>query len=187
MFELSVLTVGILELCLFAWGASKWVFLFLFAAWRLAYNLGLGMLLKKQSDSQFIVRKVKEFGFDLTDERKTKSATVDFLIGQVSKKFEPRPYTDVPIEFIAWLLFRGLVDMILVNDFLCYLLFSASFFQYPVNGVSLIDLLRYTCGSVLIAFNLWVKMDAHRVVKDFAWYWGIFLVLVVIRRLFLFD
>jgi len=46
---------------------------------------------------------------------------------------------------------------------------------------------RWVFGWSLIAFNLWVKMDAHRVVKDYAWYWGDAFWLMVMQHDLVFD
>jgi len=75
----------------------------------------------------------------------------------------------MPLEFNAWMLYRSLVDLVLVNDFITYVLFAMAYFVPPEGGMNWTDLLRYGGGAVILLLNVWVKVDAHRVVKDFAW------------------
>lgn len=79
----------------------------------------------------------------------------------------------VPFEFNAWLVFRHMVDLILLNDFTSYCFCAFSWYtDLSTSHSSLFNILRWSCGLVLISFNLVVKWDAHRIVKDYAWNWG---------------
>ena len=74
----------------------------------------------------------------------------------------------VPIDYNAWLVFRGLVDFVLLNDFSTYVMFALAFAELP-TAFSWLEVLRYSAGLALIVFNWFIKIDALRVVKDYAW------------------
>ncbi|KAJ2919580.1 hypothetical protein MD484_g828, partial [Candolleomyces efflorescens] len=81
-------------------------------------------------------------------------------------------FDDLPLEYNTWLLFRQLVDVILINDFLSYCMFAFSCFRIPHDLSGVVHAIRWLGGISLIGFNLWVKVEAHNVVKDYGWYWG---------------
>ncbi|KAJ1558295.1 phosphatidylethanolamine N-methyltransferase, partial [Nowakowskiella sp. JEL0078] len=158
----------------FVYRAPSFVFLSLFVFWRLFYNLGLGFLLRTQSSHHFFVGFCKKAGFGLNNSKR-RNEWVEYLQGELSKKLGKEvEYESLPLEFKSWLLFRSIADLILVNDFASYVMFAISFYKPPNDGLGATDYLRFFGGAVLLLFNFWVKIDAHRVVKDFAWYWGDF-------------
>ncbi|TPX54600.1 phosphatidylethanolamine N-methyltransferase [Powellomyces hirtus] len=157
-------------------------FLAIFIFWRCMYNGGLGVLLNAQSKDRGLVRLAKKIGLGPTNPEKPRTKWAQFLVNQITKKMSkkgaPYDYDAMPLEFNTWILYRGLVDVILVNDFTSYIVFAVSYYQSPEGGYGGMDALRYAAGILMLLFNLWVKTDAHRVVKDFAWYWGDFFFLV---------
>jgi phosphatidylethanolamine N-methyltransferase len=87
------------------------------------------------------------------------------------------------VEYNTWLLFRQVVDIILLNDFLSYVLFAICNLDFlfplfsegqPAGSTHNYGMLflRISGGIALLLFNLWVKTSAHDVVKDYGWYWG---------------
>lgn len=82
-----------------------------------------------------------------------------------------------------WLIFRTLVDLILINDFATYCIFFVAYWEWP-QEIGVFDLIRWIGGVLIIGFNLWVKMDAHRVVKDFAWCMFFLIHTLLIFRIF---
>ena len=152
-----------------------------FIFWRLGYNAGIGWLLHNQSHHKRLVawaKKTKIFNNPANGDQ-PRPALWRFLKTELEKQI-PRDYKfeDAPIEYNTWLLFRRVADTILMSDFISYVLFAAACGGRPQNEKLPMTLARWAGGWALVLFNLWVKLDAHRVVKDFAWYWGDFFFLI---------
>ncbi|SDA05367.1 BZ3501_MvSof-1269-A2-R1_Chr12-1g03351 [Microbotryum saponariae] len=154
---------------------SRYFFLGYFALWRLAYDCGLGVVLKRQSEHRWIVRTVVRQGWmDPSRRPRVHRWVTSELKAKMGADYA---FDAVPIEFNVWIMFRHFVDVILLNDFLSYFFFALSFLQTPPGHSTAFHVLRWIGGVTLILFNLWVKVDAHRIVKDYAtarrsWYWG---------------
>ena len=118
--HLTILTLATLALqgVLF-WWLPRWIagpFFFLyFAFWRAAYDGGLGWVLRKQSEKKWIVRKLRSYGWLAKGEDRSDWA------GWWKKELEAKlgnegyRWNGVPEEFNAWLMFRQLVDIILLK------------------------------------------------------------------------
>ncbi|KAG1474918.1 hypothetical protein G6F56_000049 [Rhizopus delemar] len=180
VFDWATLGTMSIEIALFfllpLW-TKRILFTFIFFFWRLSYNVGLGVLLKKQSDSRGLVRLAKKYKiFD----KEANPRAYHFLQRQLSMNMgADYDFATSPVEYNTWILYRQLVDLILMNDFTSYMCFAFSWFNTtPQSSIFLGNTLRWCGGIFLIIFNIWVKIDAQRVVKDFAWYWGDFFFLI---------
>ena len=153
----------------------------LFLFWRAGYNVGIGILLHLQSHEKFLTRwayKSRIFVNPSTGKNPHPRLWA-FMKRELETKI-PIDYRleDAPLEYNTWLVFRRVVDLILMCDFVSYILFAFACGHRPVNESPLITGTRWAIGISLFLINLWVKLDAHRVVKDFAWYWGDFFYLI---------
>jgi phosphatidylethanolamine N-methyltransferase len=154
-------------------GVPKWVIVSLFLFWRLCYNLGLGFILFKQSNTRWLTKYVH----DELPKHPTLQAIVKALIkNNMGPDYK---YEDCPAEFNAWMAFRGIVDVVLAGDLAFYgsMVLVYTFEQFPAK-VSFLWFISWIVGIICGVFTLWAKIDAYRVVKDFAWYWGDFFFLV---------
>ncbi|KAH7924203.1 hypothetical protein BV22DRAFT_1196127 [Leucogyrophana mollusca] len=173
--HLDILNLSLLgsQLVLFYFlprSVAKIFFLVYFTFWRAAYDAGLGWVLTKQSKKKWIVREVQRLGW-LDENRRpaVRNWIRDQLAGKMGKDYS---FDTLPMEYNTWLLFRQLVDVILLNDFLAYCMFAFACFRVPEDLSLPVHILRWIGGIALIGFNLWVKTEAHNVVKDYGWYWG---------------
>ncbi|KAJ6262042.1 hypothetical protein Dda_2844 [Drechslerella dactyloides] len=177
LLVLAVLAFHISLLFLLPQGWLKPVFMLTFIFWRAGYNLGIGLLLRSQSKYKHLVHwAVKYKIFDKAAHPKLYA----FLKREISTKITSEDYDfdKAPIEYNTWLVFRRLVDLILMCDFVNYVLFAYVATEIPANHKMWLHICRWTAGVILFLFNVWVKLDAHRVVKDYAWYWGDFFFMI---------
>ncbi|KAI7502933.1 Phosphatidylethanolamine [Hortaea werneckii] len=157
------------------------VFAVTFLFWRTCYNFGIGWLLHSQSHHKRLLAWAKKS--KIFENPETGDNPRPFLYKFLKQEMEshiPKDYKfeEAPIEYNTWLLFRRVVDLILMSDFTSYCLFAIACGGRPDGEKLPMTIARWVGGILLIIFNLWVKLDAHRVVKDFAWYWGDFFYLI---------
>ena len=178
---LVILSAHVLLLWQLPAGAKIPVFAVVYLFWRACYNAGIGWLLHNQSHHNTLVRwaeKTKVFVNPATG-KNPHPKVYDLIKRELETKIRADySFEKAPIEYNTWLVFRRLVDLILMCDFTSYCLFAIACSHHPISEGILMTTLRWSAGIVLFLFNLWVKLDAHRVVKDFAWYWGDFFYLL---------
>lgn len=157
------------------------VFAVVFLFWRACYNVGIGYLLRVQSNHRQMETWAKQWKLfeNPASGNNPRPWLYDLLKSELEAKIpEDYKFEEAPIEYNTWLVFRRVVDLILMCDFSSYCLFAIACGSQPANESFFMFVARWTTGLVLFGFNLWVKLDAHRVVKDYAWYWGDFFYLI---------
>lgn len=156
-------------------------FAVVFLFWRASYNAGIGYLLLVQSHHRRLVAWAKKSKIFLDPKNGgNPHATIYYFLKRELETKIPQGYKfeEAPIEYNTWLVFRRVVDLILMCDFVSYCLFAMACGGRPLGEGASLTTLRWISGLILFGFNLWVKLDAHRVVKDYAWYWGDFFYLI---------
>jgi len=162
---------------------SKWYHIVWFFIWRCGYDLGLGFLLSAQSQRRTITKwyiKHRCISTPASTSITTPPATtwkhmlLDHLARSQLPHDHPVPILQYPVAFRSWLVFKSLVNFILVQDGLNYILLAIKVWKWPYDGITAMLLVRYTFGIILSVFNLWAKQDAHRCIGSYSWYWGDF-------------
>lgn len=178
---LTVLAWHVALLYILPRSASIPIFAIVFLFWRAAYNAGIGWLLHMQSHHKRLIAWAKRS--HIFEDPKSGKNPHPQLYKLLKREMETKiakdyKFEEAPIEYNTWLLFRRVVDLILMSDFTAYCCFAIACGGRPVGESMAMTLARWVCGIALVLFNLWVKLDAHRVVKDYAWYWGDFFYLI---------
>lgn len=140
-------------------GSSVGAFVAQSLFWRLGYNVGLGFVLYSQSSGERLTALVR------------KMLAANNWATRSLRLFYPAQYDAYPVEFRAWMVFRCLVDIVLGLDVISFVTLCWRCWE-PIDGV--LDALSIFVGVLLFGAALWVKIDAHKVVGDYAWHWGDF-------------
>ena len=180
-FVIAIMALHILLAYLLPSGWKRPVLAITFLCWRASYNIGIGILLHIQSNHRRLVSLARRW--ELFEDPSTGKNPRPWLYNLLKRELEAKipedyEFEKAPIEYNTWLVFRRFVDLILMCDFVSYCLFAIVCGHVPQDENILAGIGRWLLGIALFGFNVWVKLDAHRVVKDFAWYWGDFFYLI---------
>lgn len=135
-----------------------------FIFWRLMYNGFLGVLLRNQSRHRSFSRWYKR-------QREADSLVARLLCKMVDGSIGPAnaaKLPSLPADYQAWLAFREVAEAILNLDTGCFVLVVIRYFEAP----TLTSLITYPLAIALCLLSMYAKLDALRVLGDFAWFWG---------------
>ncbi|KAG9244687.1 phospholipid methyltransferase-domain-containing protein [Calycina marina] len=181
LLVLAIMAGHIIALYLLPSYLKRPVFAILFLFWRGCYNIGIGYLLQIQSHHRRLItwaRRMHLFTNPETGDN-PRPWLYKLIKSELQTKIpEDYKFEDAPIEYNTWLVFRRVVDLILMCDFVSYCLFAIACGGSSKSEPLTQSIARWSGGIFLVGINLWIKLDAHRVVKDYAWYWGDFFYLI---------
>ena len=156
----SLLTLTLLAAnatCIALAGWSKWPHVAYFLFFRLSYDVGLGALLRAQSEhatfTRWYDRQLQAVG-GVRSSHWLARLFHHLAASQIARS-SSQPPVDVdcyPTAFRAWLVYKNLVNVILINDGLNYLLLGIKCFHLPTQLTWLVAL-QYAVGLFLGVFN----------------------------------
>lgn len=129
ILNLTLLGLQIVLFLILPKSLTKPFFFIYFAFWRMAYDVGLGWVLTKQSKRKWIVREIQKLGWlDETRRPEIRNWIGKQLAGKMGKDYSfnvssswsflhilAHNLQNLPLEYNTWLLFRQLVDIILLK------------------------------------------------------------------------
>jgi len=153
----------------FAFGTPIWFHIIWFLFFRGCYNVGLGYLLHVQSNYDQITTWYRDYA------KKQPQSTIGSLFNKLIDGGLPKGQTqkDFPDEFNAWILYKSIVNISLVNDSTSYFLLGMRCLETP-ESITVGLILQYLLAAALSIFFIWAKYDSHRCIGTYCWYWGDF-------------
>jgi len=152
------------------------------------YNLGLGIILKKQSSSGFLTQFVKNERNMLFS---TRNQWLSYALSMsMPDKSDILNDHKVPSAFPAWILFRSITNLVEFNDVFAFTVMAVQYGstdRWLPEGNNVLWTFADLLGGLLIGFSLYSKLEAHRTAGDFAWFWGDFFFLRTGERTLSFE
>jgi phosphatidylethanolamine N-methyltransferase len=129
----------------------------------------LGYLLHVQSNYDQITTWYRDYA------KKQPQSTIGSLFNKLIDGGLPKGQTqkDFPDEFNAWILYKSIVNISLVNDSTSYFLLGMRCLETP-ESITVGLILQYLLAAALSIFFIWAKYDSHRCIGTYCWYWGDF-------------
>lgn len=183
----SLITISCFALSLYAALPQHptWMIVSLAVFWRLAYDVGLGVMLDQQSKNAFLTRWVQSVQNKPNSAvHSALSSVIDTTMGSGHNSLaDPL----LPPEYSAWILARFVINVVLPNDVFAFCLAAARFTYFAAltsfrendqcdwgQQICLSNFVVYPIGLALMITSLMGKVSAHHVIGQFAWFWGDF-------------